>query len=144
MRGLVTMAGALLLGGCLQPARIEADDAWVRLPAVPGRPGAGYFTLHGGAESATLIAVSADRAIRTEMHATMQHGGAMTMRPLAAVPLAAEGEVRFAPGGRHLMLFGLSPTLKPGGATILTFSFADGSRLQRKASVIGASDPAPN
>jgi hypothetical protein len=53
------------------------------------------------------------------------------MRPLDVVPLAAEGEVRFAPGGRHLMLYGVSPSLKPGGTSILTFTFADGSRLER-------------
>lgn len=136
--------GAVLLGGCLQPATIEAEDAWVRLPAVPGRPASGYFTLRGGRAPAMLVAVSADLAVRTEMHATVRtDGGAMTMRPLAAVPLPANGEVRFAPGARHLMLFGVSPSLKPGGSTVLTFTFADGSRLQRKAWAIAAGDPAP-
>lgn len=154
-RSGLALAGALLTAGCLQPDAIEADDAWVRLPAVAGRPASGYFTLHGGPQAATLIAVSADRAIRTEMHesmamdagatgaGTMGAGGAMTMRPLASVALPAAGEVTFAPGGRHLMLYGLSPSLEPGDATLLTFSFSDGSRLQRKAWAIGPADPAP-
>lgn len=136
--------GAALLAGCLKPDEIEAQDAWVRLPAVAGRPASGYFTLTGGSVATTLINVSADLAVRTEMHATMRgEGGAMTMQPLAGVPLPPQGEVRFAPGGRHLMLFGVSPALKPGGSTVLTFTFADGSRFQRKAWAIGAGDPAP-
>jgi hypothetical protein len=148
MRVWMAVAALGSLGGCLKPAEIEVSDAWVRLPAAAGRPGSGYFTLTGGAQGTTLISVRSDLAIRTEMHATMRMGGsggmgAMTMRPLAVVPLAAEGEVRFAPGGRHLMLYGVSPSLKPGDTTILTFTFADGSRLERKAWAIGPGDPAP-
>ena len=144
MRGLCVTAAALLLAGCLGPDAIEAENAWVRLPAVAGRPGSGYFTLRGGPQSTTLISVRSDLAIRTEMHATMRmDGGAMTMRPLAAVPVAAHGEVTFAPGGRHLMLYGVSPALKAGGSTILTFTFADGTRIERKAWAIGPGDPAP-
>lgn len=142
--GRAAIAGAVLLVGCLKPDAIEADDAWVRLPAVAGRPASGYFTLRGGPRAATLVNVAADLAVRTEMHQTMTMGAGSTMRPLGRVTLPAEGEVRFAPGGRHLMLYGVNPSLKPGGSTILTFTFADGSRLQRKAWAIGAGDPAPD
>lgn len=144
------LAGALLLAGCLKPAEIEAQDAWVRLPAVAGRPAAAYFTLHGGERATTLVNVAADMAIRSEMHETMGgdggdgHGGGMAaMRPIAGVPLPANGTITFAPGGRHLMMFGVNPALKPGVTTLLTFTFADGSRLQRKAWAVGAGDPAP-
>lgn len=148
MRAMMAMvapavAGALLLTGCLKPAMIEADHVWVRLPAVEGRPGSGYFTLHGGTGAATLIAVSADYAIRTEMHESMMSGGMATMKKIDSVPLPAGGEVTFQPGGRHLMLFGVSRDLKPGDNTLLTFTFADGSRIQRKALAVGAGDSAP-
>lgn len=137
------IAGALLVAGCLKPAEIEAEDAWVRLPAVAGRPAVAYFTLHGGEAPTTLVNVVADLAVRSEMHETMAAGGMATMRPIAGIPLPAHGTIAFAPGGRHLMMFGLNPALKPGASTLLTFTFADGSRLQRKAWAIGAGDPAP-
>jgi copper(I)-binding protein len=146
MRTVLVMAtGAMLLAGCLKPAEIEADHAWVRLPAVAGRPAAGYVTLTGGETPARIVNVSADRAIRTEMHESMggASGAMATMRPLAAVDLPAHGQVAFAPGGKHLMLFGVSPALKPGETTLLTFTFADGSHLQRKAWIVGAGDAAP-
>ncbi|SFP66725.1 copper chaperone PCu(A)C [Sphingomonas rubra] len=137
------IAGALMLAGCLSPDRIEAEDAWVRLPAVPGRPAVGYFTLHGGAAPTRLVAVNADLAQRTEMHESMAAGGVTTMRSIDAVPLPAGGTIAFAPGARHLMLFGVNPSLKPGGSTVLSFTFADGSRIERRAWAIGPGDPAP-
>ena len=144
MRMVAVLAGALLLAGCLKPAEIEVEDAWVRLPAVAGRPAVGYFTLHGGEQATRLDAVNADRAQRTEMHESMAGGGGMTtMRPIRAVPLPANGTITFAPGGKHLMLFGVNAALQPGGYTLFNFTFADGSRMERKAWAIGASDPAP-
>ena len=135
----------LALSGCLKSATIEAEEPWVRLPAVAGRPASGYFTLHGGAAATSLVAVSADRAIRTEMHRSMSAGGGMmTMQPVRNLPLPAHGTIRFAPGGLHLMIFGLDPALKKGDVTILTFTFADGSRMERKAWAVGAGDPAPD
>lgn len=144
LRSAAAVIATLALSGCLQPQEIAIDDAWVRLPAAAGRPGSGYFTMTGGPEAATLISVRADRALRTEMHATVRRpNGAMTMVPLAGVPVAARGEVRFAPGGRHLMFYGISPSLTPGKSTILTFTLADGRRIERKAWAVGPGDPAP-
>lgn len=124
------------------------DDAWVRLPAVPGRPGVAYFAVHGGPQTRTLVAVSADYALRAEMHESMTDGAGaggkmVTMRPIDTVPIPAGQEVRFDPGGRHVMLFGVDPAVKPGMTTLLTLTFRDGSRVFRKAQVIGAGDPTP-
>ena len=143
-RWIVSGPAALLLLGCSGPAEVTVDDAWVRLPAAPGRPGAGYLTVHGGATDRTLVRVTADYALRSEMHESMGGGsGAVTMRPLARVPVPAGGEVAFAPGGRHLMLYGLDPRAKPGTSTLLTLTFENGERLYRKAYIIGPGDPAP-
>ena len=53
-------------------------------------------------------------------------------------------DVAFAPGGKHVMLFDMNPGIVPGGRPVLlTLSFADGSRVSRKADVLAAGDPAP-
>lgn len=145
MRPSFAILGALVaLAGCAQERQLYVSDAWVRLPAVAGRPAAGYFTLHGGPTPATLVAVSTETAIRAELHETKRTAsGAMAMAGIASVPVPALGEVRFAPGGRHLMLFGLNPVVKPGSAMTLTFTFADSTRIQLDATVIAAGDPAP-
>ena len=139
----VPLLVAVAIAGCSQPRELSVTDAWVRLPAVAGHPAAAYFTLHGGATDATLIDVSTDVAIRAELHETKSVGGAMTMAPLASVAVPARGAVPFAPGGRHVMLFDLNPSVKRGGSMTLTFSFADGLHIQQDAGVIAAGAPAP-
>lgn len=139
MRNVTFLVVALMLAGCGKPAAMSVDGAWVRLPAVPGRPGAAYFTLHGGATDATLVAVATPRARRAELHESMANG----MRPVVSVALPATGIVAFAPGGRHVMLFDLDSRLPPGGSAQLTLRFADGRTLGTTATVVGAADPMP-
>ncbi len=145
MRGLIAvMAAGLLVSGCQQKAEVTADGAWVRLPAVAGNPGAAYFTMHGGTEAATLLGVTAPFAVRTEMHENMKgHDGMMTMAPLKQVAVAPKATVAFAPGGRHVMLFDVAPTLQVGAKAPIRLSFADGKKIEVQAIVVGAGDPDP-
>lgn len=145
MRGFAgIVAAALLVAGCGEPAELAADGAWVRLPAVGGRPGAAYFTLHGGSSADTLLAVTTPAALRAELHESMAHGGVTHMQPLRDVAVPANGTLAFAPGGRHVMLFDLGPKVKPGTTVPLALSFAGGKRLAVQAKVVGPGDPAPN
>lgn len=137
---LLCLATALMLPACGRPDEVTVDKAWVRLPAVPGRPAAGYAIVQGSDRPMTLLRVSADTAIRTEMHETMRNGRMTSMRPLDSLSLPARGEIDFEPGGRHLMLFGINPSVKPGGTMVLTFNFGDGTRVSRKAMVVAAGD----
>ena len=135
---------ALVLVAACQPARqVAIDRPWVRLSAVPANPSAAYFTVKGGPKDETLTAVSAPAATRAEMHESMGKGGMMTMTPLKLVALRAGDSVTFAPGGKHVMLFGLKPAVKPGGTTPLTFTFASGQTITVDARVVGAGDSAP-
>ena len=140
------LAGAMAgLSACGGPERVTADDAWIRLPAAPGRPGAAYFTLHGGRSDATLVDVSADVAVRAEMHESMSGAGGMAgMKPLGQVPVPAGSKVEFAPGGKHVMLFDLNPKAKAGKIFNLTLNFANGGRLYVPATIVGPADPAPD
>lgn len=133
-----------MLGACSKPPELSVDNAWVRLGAVPGRPAAAYFTVHGGPTDATLINVTTDVAIRAEMHESMQSGTMASMKPIASVAIPAKTDVAFKPGGRHVMLFSMNPGIKPGDRRItLTLTFSDGSRILQNADVVGAGDPGP-
>lgn len=113
--------------------------AWVRLPAVPGRPAAGYFVVAAGGSAAELVAVSAP-GVRIELHSMSMAGDVMRMDRLASVRVLPGRSVRFAPGASHLMLFGLD--FHAGATVPLTFAFADGSKLTATAAVVAAgSDP---
>lgn len=133
----------LALAACSAPTERAVEDAWVRLPAASGRPGAAYFTVKGGAKDATLTAVATPAAERAELHSMSEARGMMRMAPVPGLAVPAEGEVRLAPGGLHVMLFGLRPGLAPGGTLPLTLRFADGGTLATEAKLVGAGDPAP-
>lgn len=134
-----------LLAGCgaETPAKVAVADAWVRLPAVAGRPGALYFELKGGAEPVRLVAVDAEGAGRTELHETARVSAMMTMRRLDGVDVPVGEALRFAPGGRHVMLFDLAPSLASGGRTRITVRFAKGEPLTAEARIVAAGADGP-
>lgn len=132
----VVLAGAAL-AGC-QPAELGVEDAWVRLPAVQSRPGAAYFTVRGGAQTTSLVAVSSPAAIRTELHEMKQQGAMMTMAPIKDVAIPAGTRVEFKPGGKHVMLYDISPDVRAGGTMPLRLAFADGKTIEVNAAVRAA------
>ncbi|MEI9849612.1 MAG: copper chaperone PCu(A)C [Sphingomonas sp.] len=146
MRLLLGIAALALATGCrpARPAETAVEKAWVRLPAVPGNPGAAYFTIRGGSAPATLLKVSAPFATRTELHESIKgHEGMMSMAPLRQVAVPAGAAVGFAPGGKHVMLFDIGPGVQPGTRVPLGLAFADGRTIETEARVVGAGDPAP-
>lgn len=138
---LALTAGLLACGG---PAQVSVDHGYVRLAAVPRSPGAAYFTLHGGATPTTLLSVSTDVAIKAEIHESMNSGGMSSMKPLDTLPVPARAEVRFAPGGKHVMLFDVNPGVKPGRHITLVFVFSNGRRITKVVPSVAAGDPAPS
>lgn len=143
MRTGLLIPMVVALAACQPSDTASVDHPWVRLAAVPGNPSAAYFTLHGGTQDETLTAVAAPQAVRAEMHESMAKDGMTAMTPLKLVALRAGDTVEFRPGGKHVMLYGLNPTVPASGATPLTFAFASGRSVTVSAKVIGAGDPAP-
>ncbi len=144
MRGFILAASILVAGCSAEGPTPVADDAYVRLAAVPGRPAAGYFSLHGGMKDTTLVRVEAPGIPRVELHGSrMTANGMVTMESLANVPVPAKADVAFAPGGRHAMLFDVPRTVTEGSRLPLTLRFADGAATQVEAKVIAAGDVAP-
>lgn len=138
---LLLMA-AFALPGCAEEARkaVSVTDATVRLPAVPGRPGAAYFTVRGGAEPAQLVAIEADGVQSVEFHESMAEGPMTTMAKLDSIDVPAGADVVFAPGGRHAMLIGIDPAIRPGDEVRLSFRFARGQPVIVEARAEAAGD----
>ena len=133
----------VLLAACQQRQEIMVDKAWVRLAAVPANPSAAYFTMTGGTKDETLTGVSSPAAIRAEMHESMNAGGMMSMAPVKLVAVRAGSNVAFAPGGKHVMLFGLRAGTAAGSTIPLMFTFASGRTITTRAKLIGPADDAP-
>ena len=141
------LAGSLLLAGCDRPppdGTVRVRKAWVRLPAAKSRPGAAYFRLEAGSEGTRLVGVSSPAARWIEVHETEMSGTRAKMKRRREVEFPSRGELVFEAGGRHAMLFGLDPDLKPGDKVALTFSFNVATPVTVDAEVRGPADPDPH
>ena len=76
------------------------------------------------------------------MHEMKDEGGMMTMAPLKDVAIPAGGTVEFKSGGKHVMLFDISPSVRSGGTLPLRLSFADGKTIEVNAVARAVGDPA--
>jgi periplasmic copper chaperone A len=135
------------------PKQQQIEQAWVRLPAVAGNPAAAYFTIRGGSVADRLMSVSSPLAVRAELHDMSMEGGASTgsegsMMKMAAieggVELAKNATISFAPGGKHVMLFDVSPQASAGRKIPLNFAFASGVTLTHEADLVAAGDDEPH
>ena len=122
------------------PGGLEVVQAWSR-PAAAGMTGAGYMTVRNhGKQPQTLVKVESPVARKVEMHRTVTAGGVSRMQPLSQLVIPAGGETKFAPGGQHLMLVGLTRPLKAGQRAPATLTFASGVKVRAEI-VVGAAAP---
>lgn len=146
---LFAMAAPLALSACGDPAPSYIDQAWVRLSPNKDMPSAGYFVVHGGDAGVQLRGVLTDYALKVEMHETISKDGMTTMERVESVDVPPKGQVAFAPGGKHLMIWGINDTAISRGKMQFTFLMGNGDRLLvdaviRKPEAAGAATPADN
>ncbi|MBS0360834.1 MAG: copper chaperone PCu(A)C [Proteobacteria bacterium] len=140
---LIAAAAVLIAAPAVhaKTATLEVQRAWSR-PAVAGTTGIGYMVVvnHGRAADA-LEKVETPIASRVEMHSSTMSGGVMSMEKQDKVAVPANGETTFGPGAYHLMLIGLTKTLKPGDEAPATLTFASGAKLRVKFVVSSGMGP---
>ncbi len=134
------MASAILISACDEaengPAgQMTLENVWVRVPAVEGRPGAGYFTIVNNTRSTDrLLAVEAEKVGRIELHQSLMENGVMKMRSAGEIVIEPGQDMVFKPGGYHAMLFDL---MLDGSeqAVPLTFVFEKAGRIPANAEI---------
>ncbi len=72
------------------------------------------------------------------LHQSMNMSGMSSMEDVKTVPVPAGGEVKFAPGGYHLMCMNPAPAMKPGGMVSVTLQFSDKSEVKTEFAVKNA------
>ncbi len=104
---------------------------------MPSRPAAGYFVLSNQTDrTRTLVGAASPGCGALMLHRSLNSNGQERMEMVDSVPVPARGEVKFAPGGYHLMC--MSPTAARGGSVSVTLRFQDGSSLVASFPVRGA------
>jgi copper(I)-binding protein len=133
---------ATIFPGCQrapEAPRVIVENAVVTVPAVPGGPGAAYFTLRTNNDPTRLVAIASPAVRSIELHETREQNGRTQMAPLerGALTFGPAAELVFSPGGRHAMLMGVDPALRPGGKVTLTFNFEPAPPVTVEAQVRG-------
>ena len=135
----------LSLGLCLSaapvvaaPASIMVSDCWVRL--LPGAlPSGGYFTvMNMSGKPINLIGAKTDAFGMAMLHQTQSNGSTSTMVMVDKAAVPANGTLKFAPGGYHLMLEQPKHALKVGTSIPMTFEFDDGEKVTSECAVKSA------
>ena len=122
-------------------AGISVTDGRLVLPAVRGNPAAVYFTVHNDGQRDSFIrAASVAGAQSAAIHRTTVSNGETTMQEEIQVPVPAGGELKFEPGGLHVMANDLDESLAAGGSTEVTITFIGGKTAKFPVEIRAAGD----
>ena len=131
LRSLLLFLVLTVLTSVTSAEDFQAGSIHIRDPfssALPpiSKNGAVYLTLtNHGHLSDQLVGAATPIAEHAEIHTHRMEDGMMKMRKVDQVELPPNEEVAFAPGRNHIMLIGLSQTLKEGGRFPLMLHFKE-------------------
>lgn len=116
--------------------QISIKDAWAR-PAAKGSNSALYFTaINNSINSDTLIRVESNAADIVEIHESFKNeNGMIGMRAVDYVVIPSKSEIKFMPGGFHVMLIDTKKNLKIGDTVNVTLRFKHSKEIKLKATV---------
>jgi copper(I)-binding protein len=116
-------------------ASATVSDCWVRL--LPGNlPSGAYFDVKNASGSAIeLTGVDTDAFGMAMLHRTQSNGSTSTMEMVDSATVPANGTLKFAPGGYHVMLEQPKHALKVGSTIDLSFTFSNGEKTTAQCAV---------
>ena len=114
----------ILLVSCQRDDSLSIEDPWAR-PGSAGSNSAAYFQIDNPTNQEDyLIGASSPAASQVELHmSVMGEDETMSMHPQKSVTILGGSQVRFEPGGMHLMLVDLQKVLVEGEAIELILRF---------------------
>lgn len=116
---------------------IEIDDVWVRATAPGQTAGGGYMEIeNNGTAADQLVGIKSPAADNVSIHQTVTANGVSTMREVdGGVAVPAKGEVKFTPGGYHIMFEKLKAPFKEGMEIPATLTFQQAGDIEIKFKV---------
>lgn len=109
-------------------APLVIENAWIRMPAAGQSIAAGYCDIRNdGRAPITIVGFSGP--VRVAMHETRVEAGVARMRPVREITVPAQSKTRLAPGGKHLMLFGINAKQPAAQPVTLHARLASGEEI---------------
>ncbi|MBC7768176.1 MAG: copper chaperone PCu(A)C [Phycisphaerales bacterium] len=108
-----------------QAAVLEVRDAWAAPTPGGVEVAAGYMTIvNAAAIDDRLVAIATPRAQRAEAHEMSMDGDVMRMRAVEGGLAVGAGETAtLAPGGMHVMFYGVTQPFMEGESIPVTLTF---------------------
>ncbi|BBC73108.1 conserved hypothetical protein [Altererythrobacter sp. B11] len=123
------------------PEGISVTDGRMSLPPVAGNPAAVYFTItNAGTKDMFIRSAFVDGAGTATLHMMATWDRKADMQEITQQPVRAGETVKFAPGGLHVMVSDLDPSLVAGGTTEVTLTFAGGDKVSFPVEILAAGD----
>ena len=103
---------------------LAVTGAWVRPSIGTTGSSALYLSLYNaGPVDDALVAVTTDAAVQSQLHMTESSNGVVGMRAMVTLPLPIGKMAAMAPKGDHVMLMGLTRSLKTGDHVAIELRF---------------------
>ena len=127
-----------------EPYGVVVGGAWSRATAPSASTAVVYLEMTAHITADRLVAVTTPVAERVELHdTTVDDQGVMQMRAVEALEIPLDGTVTLAPGGLHLMLFGLRHQLNEGDRFPIELRFEQTGVLTPEVIVLAPGAPGP-
>lgn len=134
---VLLFAGLFPFSTLAAPGDVWVTDAWMRPVILLNRPGGAYMTItNKGAEDDRLLSVSSPVAERIEIHRHLHENGIMNMVRVDHMPVPGGQQSKAAPGGYHLMIFGISKKIALGEMVPLILTFEKAGSVETMATVM--------
>lgn len=118
-----------------EAGQIHIDHPWARAMPPSAPNAAAFFVLHNRGAADRLLGVSSPLAQKAELHEHVHQNGLMKMQQVQAMDVPAGAEVKFAPMGYHVMLFGVRQQPRDGERFPLTLRFEQAGEVQVEVAV---------
>lgn len=123
---------ATVLAACAEESssRLLISDVRILAPPVGGYASVAYFNINNDSDDrVTVSRVSSPQFGTVELHETTIEGGVSRMRRIESIDIAAQSQLVFSPGGKHLMLMQPAADVIPGSTVTLEVQVDDGLLL---------------
>ena len=115
---------------------ISVENPWIFAVPPGAKDTAAFMTLvNTGTVPVRVTAGKTSAAARVAPMVTTKHEGQMGMKDVPYLEVPAKGKVTLAPGGDHLMIYGLKSPLKAGEPVVLSLTLEPGGTIEVKAIV---------
>lgn len=115
-------------------APLTASEVSILAPLPGQESAAAYLTLRNESSRPVVVAgVSSPEFATVEMHATVFSDGIAEMLRIDTLTVAADSEIEFSTGGKHLMLLDPRVSLAPGDDVTLEFQYGSDGALAVRA-----------